>query len=272
MLTRIMCIGQGRVFEAACVLSFDHNINATIDQTLIVSMYDEDTLKLWWSTFNIDYSKIKFIADASIQELHAWSSDRWYLQQAFKLHLLDTIDSDYFLIQDSDVFCIKPYIPFVDGKPCFRVDELWNPYQKVYADGIKQLTGFNRAIPYSFVTEMMPYTKKDWLACKNIVEDLFDSWVSRIPKCREFDDSRWFSEYELLGIVKTNTSSDYTISIDKNTTPINTWEEIQTTDWTDVPTVKFRSTPLKFMTREQAQWLIEFFNGSVAESGLLHLS
>ena len=276
MLTRIMCVGQGRAFEAACVLSFDHNIKATIDQTLIVSPYDGDVLKRWWSRFDIDYNKIKFITDASIQELHEWRTQSWYLQQAFKLHLLDTVDSDYFLIHDSDVFCIQPYKPFIDGKPCFRVDELWNPYQQVYADAIKQLTGFDRVIPYSFVTEIMPYTKADWLQCKSLI----DPWQTKIPETRAFDDTRWFSEYELLGIVKTNLSkinhsNSYTItvdSIDKNIPPISTWEEIETTDWRGVPTVKFRDKPLKFMTEDQAQWLIKFFNGSVAESGLLLLS
>ena len=262
-----MCVGQGRVYETACVLAFDHNIKATIDQTLIVTPYNESDLKQWWSSFDIDYSKIKFISDASIQDLQAWSVDRWYLQQAFKLHLLDIVDSDYFLIQDSDVFCIQPYAPFVDNKPCFRVDELWNPYQQVYADGIKQLTGFDRTIPYSFVTELMPYTKADWQQCKSFI----DPWQTKIPNVRQFDDTRWFSEYELLGIVKTNISSDYTISIDSHPA-IFKWEKIETVDWSNTPTVKFRARPLKFMTRDQAQWLIKFFNGSVAESGLLLLS
>ena len=265
-----MCVGQGRAFEAACVLSFDHNIRSTIDQTLIVSPYDGDTLKRWWSNFNIDYSKIKFIADSSIQDLHEWRVDRWYLQQAFKLHLLDTVDSDYFLIQDSDVFCIKSYEPFINGEPHFRVDELQNHQAQVYADGIKQLVGLERSIPYSFVTEIMPYTKDDWLQCKVLI-NLLESWQTKIPNTRPFDNTRWFSEYELLGIVKTHVSHNYSFSVDLSP-KISTWADIETTDWSHIPTVKFRSKPLKFMTENQAQWLIKFFNGSVAESGLLHLS
>jgi hypothetical protein len=249
-----MCVGQGRVYETACVLAFDHNIKAKIDQTLIVTPYNESDLKQWWSTFDIDYSTIKFIADSSIQGLHEWRVQNWYLQQAFKLHLLDTVDSDYFLIQDSDVFCIQPYTPFIDSKPCFRVDELWNPYQQVYADGVKQLTGYNRAIPYSFVTELMPYTKTDWLQCKSLI----DPWQTKISETRAFDDTHWFSEYELLGIIKTNLSSDYTISKDFNI-GFSEWGEIETTDWRNIPTVKFRARPLKFMTQDQAHWLIKFF-------------
>ena len=251
-----MCVGQGRVYETACVLAFDYNIQAKIDQTLIVTPYNESDLKRWWRNFDIDYSKINFVSDASVQNLNNWRAQSWYFQQALKLHLLDTVDSDCFLIQDSDVFCIKPYAPFVDNKPCFRVDELWNPYQQVYAEGVKQLTGFDRVIPYSFVTELMPYTKADWLQCKSYI----DPWQTKIPATRAFDDTKWFSEYELLGIVKTNLTSDYTISIDVNPA-IFTWEEIETTDWTLVPTVKFRARPFKFITEDQAQWLIKFFNG-----------
>ena len=72
MLTRIMCVGQGRVYETACVLAFDYNIQAKIDQTLIVTPYNESDLKRWWRNFDIDYSKIKFVGDASVQSLQSW--------------------------------------------------------------------------------------------------------------------------------------------------------------------------------------------------------
>ncbi len=34
-----MMIGAGRIYEAACTLSFDKNLHPTIDQTIIVSPY-----------------------------------------------------------------------------------------------------------------------------------------------------------------------------------------------------------------------------------------
>jgi Family of unknown function (DUF6492) len=258
-LTRIMCVGPGRVIEAACSLSFDHNILATIDQTIIASPLEESILREQWQQFGIDYTKLKFVQDRDIAGLDRWRSSNWYLQQGIKLSLLDSLESDYFLIQDCDVFLLRPWTPFTDTVN-FRVEHIWNPQQTVYADAIERLIGFQRVEDCSFVTEMFPFSKKDWLACSHkITQHTGKDWRDAVPDLRPFDQSKWFSEYELLGICKTNLDKDYTVSLDPFHPDVRTWEDVWTADWQSVSVIKCRARPFKFMNQAQALQAIEFF-------------
>ena len=260
MLTRIMCVGPSRAYEAAVTLSFDDRIDAHIDQTIIVSSYHESQLKHLWNTFEIDYQHIKFMYDTDVQLL-IWTDHHWYRQQGIKLELLSTIDSDSFLIQDCDVFMLKAYSPFNQG-PVFRVEDLWNNYQTVYADAVEQLIGEVRTVPFSFVTEIMPYYKQDWLDCAALIQRRHGPWQQSIPAWRKFDESKWFSEYELLGIYKTHVSCEYGMERDVHPR-LDTWEDVWETDWHRVPSVKFKSRPLKFMTKSQAQNLVQYFRALI---------
>ena len=258
-LTRIMCVGPGRLIEAACSLSFDHNILSTIDQTIIVSPCTESHLKQSWQQFNIDYTKLQFVQDSNIPGLNRWTSSGWYLQQGIKLSLLDSIESDYFLIQDCDVFLLDPWTPF-DTRINFRVEHIWNPQQLVYADAVEQLTGFKRGEDCSFVTEIFPLSKKDWLACsQQITQHTGKDWRDAIPNFHPFDESKWFSEYELLGICKTNLDDNYTVSLDPFHPDVRTWDDVWTADWRSVSVIKCRAQPFKFMDETQAHQAIEFF-------------
>jgi hypothetical protein len=259
MLTRIMCVGPGRLYEAACVLSLDANIQATMDQTLVISPYSETVIKHEWDGFNINYENLKIISDTDIPQYPAWCDSHWYWQQAIKLHLLTTVDSDQFLIQDMDVFCNLPYQPFDPGVT-FRVEDVWNPQQQVYSEMVEKITGFARAIPVSFVTEIMPYYKQDWLDCAALIKrKLGNEWHAAIPSIQAFDNSKWFSEYELLGMYKTNVGDDYKIQFDTLTSAINSWEDFESHDWSQVPTVKFKARPLKFMSKSEAKSLVKRF-------------
>lgn len=263
MLARIMCIGPRRLYEAACVLSFDYNIQACIDETYIISFYRQQELIDCFRNFGIDYSKFIFIHDSELTGLDAWQTNTWYFQQAAKLHMLDTIDSECFLIQDSDLLCLKPYRPFQDGKPVFRVEGLWNPFQSRYAEGIQYITGLKRQIEYSFVTEIMPYTKQDWLGCRQLIADRFGGdWRTAIPEQFPLNDDQWFSEYELLGIYKTNQDPDYYVDEDINVV-IKSWSDLDGIDWSVVPTLKFKDRPLKFMTEAAARELVARFEPPV---------
>jgi hypothetical protein len=254
MLTRIMCVGPGRLYEAAAVLSFDYNLATPIDQTIVVSPASEDELKYEWNTFDIDLSRFKFLQDHNIDLPPVWQQDPWYRQQAIKLHLLDSVDSDDFLIQDCDVIPITRCDLFSGSTVHFKVEGLWNPYQKVYADAVRDLIGFDRQVDCSFVSEFMPYHKQDWLDC----QQLLGNWQQRIPEYRIFDHTKWFSEYELLGIYKTNVSSDYTVQMDCQN-GIFTWQDLETNNWSITTTCKFKDRPLKFMTPQQAHDVVDFF-------------
>lgn len=261
MITRVMMVGPGRIYEAACSLSFDQNISPVIDQTIVVSPYSWVTLTTTFKSFGINVDSFTFMLDVEAIEkfkLHDWQH-HWYLQQGIKLSLLDNINSDKFLIQDCDVFAIKPYKFFNDDVPCFRVEDLWNDYQLVYAERVEKLIGYKRKIPYSFVTEFMPYTKTDWLACKQHIEDRFAMpWPSAIKSVSDFDDTKWFSEYEMLGIYKTNTSDNYTYETDTHP-ELNTLNDLRNADWSKISTVKFKARPFKYMVSDDAQLVKNYF-------------
>lgn len=261
MTCRIMAVGQGRIYEAACVLQFDYNLYPTIRQTVIVSPYEKDFLINIFQQFNIDCSNFVFYTDLEISDkfaLDEWKKHSWYFQQGIKLSLLDNIDSDWFLIHDCDVFAAAPYQYIKDDKPNFRVEDLWNPYQEIYASNVDRLVAYKRKIPYSFVTEIMPYTKADWLLCKQQIESIAGcSWQQAILN-KSFDETKWFSEYELLGIFKTNISDDYHLSHDCHPT-ITNWQDFEIANWEGVPTVKFKARPLKFMQENEIQLIVNKF-------------
>lgn len=261
MITRIMMVGPGRIYEAACSLSFDYNISPKIDQTIVVSPYSWVTLTTTFLSFGIDTDSFKFMLDEQCIDqfgLHDWQH-HWYLQQGIKLSLLDHVDSDKFLIQDCDVFAIKPYTFFNDNTPCFRVEELWNDYQHVYAEKVEKIIGYQRKIPFSFVTEFMPYTKQDWIQCKQHIEDKFSMpWQLAIKSISDFDETKWFSEYEMLGVYKTNVSTDYSYEIDTHP-ELNNLNDLRTADWSKIDTVKFKARPFKYMVNDDALLVKQFF-------------
>ena len=258
----MMMVGAGRIYEASCALSFDHNLYPQIDKTIVVSPYSFVTLRQEFHSFNIVTENFEFYHDSELIEkfkLKTWATNHWYLQQGIKLSLLDNTDSDKFLIQDCDVFAIKPYKFFNDTVPCFRVEELWNDYQHVYAAKVEHLLGFKRKIPYSFVTEFMPYTKQDWLKCKQDIEQRFNMpWQQAIPNIEKFDETKWFSEYEMLGIYKTNTDSNYNYEFDTHP-ELHTLADLKNTNWSNISTVKFKAKPFKYMNEHDANLIKDFF-------------
>lgn len=256
-----MMIGAGRMYEAACALSFDKHLHPTIDQTIIVSPYSFVTLGEEFLKFKINTNNFIFYKDSELIEkfsLQEWAKNHWYLQQGIKLHLIDTLSSD-FLIQDCDVFAFKPYNFFAENKPVFRVEELWNDYQYVYAEKVKKLLGMERQIPYSFVTEFMPYLKKDWQTCKELIENKHQCfWQKAIFSLDKFNETKWLSEYEILGIYKTNKDNDYHI-IKEYYPEVYSMQDLTNADWSNTDTVKFKAKPFKYMGQQPALTIRDFF-------------
>lgn len=261
MITRIMTIGPGRIYEAACALSFDKNLYPCIDKTIIVAPFGEAHIKKVFEEFNLNLN-LEFVKDQDLIQsanLENWVSDTWYLQQALKLALLDQLPGQQFLIQDSDVFALRPYNYFKAGIPTLRVEDVWNDHHQIYESYIIKLTGFSRPSHYSFVTEFMPVLKQDWEYCKQVIlEHTNLPWNQAIPNLGKFDETKWFSEYELLGFCKTVNNNNYFLEYD-NHPIINCWEDLFNSDWSLVPTVKFKARPLKFMDYLTAVKVKEFF-------------
>jgi len=253
-----MCVGPSRINEAMVTLSFDHRIYPIMDKTYIISPYGNSEFSQLFKEFNINDQNFEILPEDYFDQyydLNRWNHDNWYKQQAFKLCALDHFDSEYFLIQDSDLVLLKPYSVWVSGNLNFKAEPLWNEYHTVYADMIEKIIGLKRVIPCSLVNELMPYSKQDWQALKARIGD----WLNVIPNIRAFDDSKWFSEYELLGIYKTN-QTGWQHFINVGQPMIYTWDDFYTADWSKQHSVKFHARPLKFMTTEEAHKVVEFLN------------
>jgi Family of unknown function (DUF6492) len=258
MITRIFLIGPGRINEAAVTLNFDHNLNPKPDKTYIISPYVEkpEIIHNTFLKFGLDAFNYELLDDIYFEkyyDLSRWKNDHWYLQQAIKLCALDHFDSDYFLIQDCDQVPLKQFDFFVDGKLNFKAENLWNSYQELYADMVTRLTGITRTINYSLVNELMPYSKQDWQDLKSLIETRSGkNWLDAIPDSRPFEECKWFSEFELLGMYKTSQSTGWTHYRAVPQPPINTWEDFFKHDWSQQDTIKFLTQPMKYMNQQDA--------------------
>lgn len=262
MITRLMCVGPDRIIEAMATLSFDHRIFPQLDRTIIISPYTQQDFYTLFQEFNINSTKFTILPDTYFDQyydLSRWSYSNWYKQQAFKLCALDHFDSEYFLIQDCDLILLKPYAIFNSGYLNYKAEPLWNEHQKVYADAVKMIIGLDRKIPYSLVNELMPYKKSDWQSLKEHIENVHQaSFLDAVPNVRAFDETNWFSEYELLGIWKTNQSVLWTYFSNPSQPKIDSWEDFYTVNWARFSSVKFHAPPLKHMSQQEARDLIKF--------------
>jgi hypothetical protein len=256
MITRILPIGPSRINEAAVTLSFDDHLDPRPDLTYIISPYPQHKINSVFAEFNLDSSQYTLLDDVYFEDyydLTRWKDDHWYYQQALKLCSLDHFDSDYFLIQDCDQVPLKRFNFFIDGELNFKVENLWNPYQELYAEMVTRLTGISRTLDYSLVNELMPYSKQDWLDLKQLIESRNScSWLDAVPNARPFEEIKWFSEFELLGMYKTNQSVGWTCYNAIPQPPINTWDDFFQHDWSKQDTIKFLTQPLKYMDKNSA--------------------
>ena len=259
-LTRIMCIGFDRLWEAMVTLSFDYNLTIKPNRTYIFSPHSEEQLRQAFKEFGIDDRSIEIFNDNYFNQyydLSLWVKDNWYRQQALKLCSLDFFNSDYFLIQDADIALLKPYNVLENGTINFKVERLWHEHHKIYSDMVEEITGLKRVIDYSFVSEIMPYTKRDWYELKAQIEKTYGVDFLQALHVRDFDKTKWFSEYELLGIFKTNNDKEWTSEIILTQPPITTWEEFRTVDWNQYNSIRFHVRPFKRMSQDQAKGMIK---------------
>lgn len=264
MITRIIFIGPGRINEAAITLSFDYNLNPRPDKTYIISPYPQHKLNDVFASFRLfpeDYILLDDLYFEDYYDLTRWKIDHWYYQQALKLCSLDHFDSDFFLIQDCDQVPLNQFNFFEDGKLNFKAENLWNPYQELYAEMVEKLTGLKRVLNYSLVNELMPYSKQDWNKLKQLLEDRNGCfWLDAIPNIRALGEPKWFSEFELLGIYKTNQPAGWTYYRAISQPAINTWEDFFAHDWAKQDTIKFLTQPLKYMNIDSAKAVLEHIN------------
>ena len=264
MITRITLIGPGRIHDSAVMLMLD-NVEPRPDRTIVITPYPQHIIdKILGEAWGLDLTKYEFIDDNyfdQFYDLNLYKTNKWYYQQMLKLCSIDHFDSEYFLLQDSDQVQLKPYHMFTNtGNFNMKCEELFNPYQEIYADGVEELTGLKRTIPYSLCNEMMPVEYEDWCHLKMLIEKKTGyPWLEAVAKIKPMDPVKWFSEFELLGIYKLNNDDTVETFVGTPQPPINTLEEFYAVDWTKQDTCKFLTQPLKYMTFTHAQQVYAHF-------------
>lgn len=261
MITRIILIGPSRINEAAITLSFDDRIQPQPDITYIISPYPQHKLDTVFAEFDIDSSAYTLLDDLYFEDfydLSAWKHDHWFYQQALKLCAIDHFKSDITLIQDCDQVYLKPFVWYDNGVLVLKAEDLWNPFQHTYIQMITQITGLPSTVDYSLVNELMPITFIQWQDLKKIIEDRNNcNWLKAIERARPFDQNKWLSEYELLGMYITAKTTNWRIEPIYLQPHIDSWDDFFAHDWSKHDTIKFLTQPLKYISADGAKKVIE---------------
>lgn len=261
MITRILLIGPSRINEAAITLSFDNYLNPKPDITYIITPYPQHRIDSVFAEFGLDSSAYTLLDDLYFDDyydLSAWKHDHWFYQQALKLCAVDHFNSDITLIQDCDQVYLKPFTWYDNDTFILKTENLWNPFQKIYIEMISQITGIPQTVDCSLVNELMPITKEYWADLKKIIEDRNQcTWLEAIEQARPFDENKWLSEYELLGMYITANTTNWRLQSTTLQPHIDTWEEFYAYDWTQNQSMKFLTQPLKYLNVDSAKKVIE---------------
>lgn len=225
-LTRIIPVGPHRLGNICLTLKFDQYLPA-FTNTIIISPLPNNRINSLFQKYNIDTSNFIYYQDNDIieqyPEINNWrltgeNRGNWLVQQAFKLACIDSIDSEYFLIQDADSFCVKPYQPIIDNKlNFFHLPNV--SHAPGYYRAVKNIIGYPRKTEHCFVCDIMPVKKSIWQDLKSSIESKFQKhWLDAIIDSTPWDHVRnlkWFSEYELLANWHMIKSSQYQLTQQK---------------------------------------------------------
>lgn len=210
-LVRIFPIGAHRIGNSCLTLQFDANLDK-FDTTYVICALGAQRLENLFHKYSIDTSKFEFVDEYQLQQDHPslahWhlpgdGRGSWLRQQAIKLLMLDQLDADILFIQDADAFCTRPY-------SCLNTDgglNLWclpnTKHAREYYEAVVNITGRPRQTQHSFVCDMMPVFKQDWIELRERIEQqCSDPWLESVINLTPWDylqNIKWFSEYELLG-------------------------------------------------------------------------
>lgn len=206
---RIMPVGAHRIGNACLTLQFDRNLDQ-FDNTYIVSPLPGARLQKVFERYNINTTGFVYLTDQDLIDVYP-QINNWYLtneyrgswlfQQALKLACIDYVDADLVFIQDADTWCSQPYSCLVEHELNLfyqpSVSHHWGYYK-----ACENLTGLPRPYPHSFVCDMMPIFKRDWISLRNQISNTFSGhWLDAVIDQTPWDHVagvKWFSEYELL--------------------------------------------------------------------------
>jgi hypothetical protein len=173
-------------------------IQKHLDPARILVVCSQESRQFVESTDAIFFDEDRVVEGLTVQSFphERWG---WYFQQILKLGMADWVESDYYLVVDSDTVFFRDVALFnLQGNPLYAVGK---EYHKPYFDVFERLLGFSANREYSFLAHHMVFNK-------HIVREMRerfpeDPWHLSIIRYVE-PQSPWhslsqFSEYEIYG-------------------------------------------------------------------------
>lgn len=124
----------------------------------------------------------------------------WYYQQFLKMNFaFSEYAKDYYLIWDSDTIPLNKLSFFKNDKMVFTPK---TEYHKSYFSTIKNLLGYEKSVPYSFIAEQMIVDVKIMKELINAIDSSKfkgDAWYEKVIHATPMTNPNGFSEFETYG-------------------------------------------------------------------------
>lgn len=158
----------------------------------------------------------------------------WILQQFIKLNAANHVETDDYLVLDSDTIFLRPQYFFRGGKSVLRYSD---QYELLYNRSLELIFGHCRRFPVSFVTHHALFSRETMKQLLSNLEQRFNRpwWTAiqeEVDKCHLIS----FSEYELYGNFVVNRPNwrkqvvlEYWNGMDLNGTDAANLDEIRAT-------------------------------------------
>lgn len=198
-----------RLQDAALSLMFDDFLYPKFHETIIYygpGKFDCDP-KQYLTNLGIDTSNICFVPDQELLDVAGiYTSLEEFRpsikQQLIKLVALDQCQSQVVMIQDCDIFAVKPYQWYKDSKVNLYYIANTSNYPEWY-EYIEKFTGNPRVDNHCYMSEFLPITRQDWLSLRTTIEMKYKKhWLTAITDQFRQDLEQGkqleFSEFELL--------------------------------------------------------------------------
>ena len=236
-------VNPTRAQDSALSLMFDDFLVPAIDQTIIY--YGPDhfgfDLEEFYQRYGIDTENILIRSEHTLLEqidpelINFRPSIR---QQLIKLIALDQTYSDLVMIQDCDIFAIKPYTWLVDDKvQLFAIENTQSPHPE-WHQYLKKFLNLDADTQHCFMNEFLPIFRRDWLTIRSTIEQKYQMpWLDAIHHQFSQDIENGldleFSEFEMLShwLVTNNRATVVGQRNIQVPAPIQTAHGVSSRDW-----------------------------------------
>lgn len=202
-------VNPTRLQDAALSLMFDDFLHPRFTETIIYygpGKFDVDVCQ-YLQDLGINTNTISLRSDADLLDQAGISSNTLNFrpaikQQLIKLIALDQSQSSVTMIQDCDIFAIKPYHWYQNHQVnLYYIANTTNLPQ--WYEYVEKFTGQPRVDNNCYMSEFLPISQQDWYSLRHFIECKYQQhWLQAIAGQFEQDLNRHkeleFSEFELL--------------------------------------------------------------------------